>query len=389
MMESILKNLEHEVTCTIFQEAFSTPKTLPCLHTFCCECLNKHLRSRRRESLPINCPICNVEIQAPNKDNFDYLPTSFYHNRLLETLSIKQFDADSDMTCGNCKKLTRESSYCFECAKFLCTDCLNARNLLGYIHENHRLIEVRKFCPQDFKALLQREPFCQQQYHEREALRYHCTQCQNCICQVCLLVEHRNHEVEHLEKAAEDQKQVINYFLERADEKVNECEKIVKNTKRISGKLEKNVSSPRRKLHETFDKLKRNMEEMEHETAAELVNIQYKRRERLKETREIANTRLKILNETIAYAKTTRDEGTSAEILLMKDALQCCFQDLLQNERDENKVREGESFVKFCANKNVNIPKLGHLQTSNSTVAFSVEHCATKCLSEYGVETGC
>ena len=105
---SILQNLVHEVTCTICQEAFCIPKTLPGLHTFCCECLNKHLRYRRRENLPINCPICSAEIQAPDGDNFDHLPTSFYHNRLLETLSIKQCNAGSDVTCGNCKKFQSE-----------------------------------------------------------------------------------------------------------------------------------------------------------------------------------------------------------------------------------------------------------------------------------------
>lgn len=161
-MEGILQNLQHEVTCTICQETFRTPKTLPCLHTFCCECLNEHLRYRKRANLPINCPICNAVIQATNRDNFDHLPTSFYHNRLLDTLSIKQCSAGSDVTCGNCKKLTSESSYCFECAKFLCTDCFNAHNLLGYLNENHRVVEVRKFRQQDYQALLQRQPFCQQ-----------------------------------------------------------------------------------------------------------------------------------------------------------------------------------------------------------------------------------
>ena len=314
--------------------------------------------------MPINCPTCRAVIPAPNGDNFDHLPTSFYHNRLLETLSIKQCSAGSDVTCGNCKKLTSDSSYCFECAKFLCTDCLNAHNVLGYLNENHRVIAVKTFCQQDYEALLQRQPFCQQQYHEKELLRYFCSQCEKCICQVCLPVEHSGHKVEPLQKAAEDQKQVIQSVLERADKKVDECKETMDNTEQVSAELEANVSAARRELRETVEKIKHTIDEIEQKTLAELVNIQHVRQGRLNEIKKISGTRLTGLNESIKYAQTMKNQGTSAEILQMKDVLKQRFQELLQDERDENRAREGESFIKFHSNQEVKPPILGHLQTS-------------------------
>ena len=371
-MESLLKKLEHEVTCTICEETFRTPKTLPCLHTFCCECLNRHLRYRKGAKLPINCPICRAEIQAPNGDNLDHIPTSFYHNRLLETLSIKQCSAGSDITCGNCKKLTSESSYCFECAKFFCTDCLNAHNLLGFLNENHRVIAVKEFCPQDYEALLQRQPFCQQQYHKRKVLRYFCIQCEKCICQVCQTVEHNGHKVEHLEKAAEDQKQVIQSVLERADKKIEVYKETTAKTDQVSAELEANVSAARRELRQTVEKIKRAIDEVENETVAELVNIQHERQGRLNEIKGMAEARLKVLSESMEYTKTMRNEGTSAEILQMKDALQQRFQELLKSERDENRLRDGDSFIKFHSNRDIKLPILGHVQTNVIQPSLSV-----------------
>ena len=161
------------------------------------------------------------------------------------------------------------------------------------------------------------------------ALRYFCTRCEKCICQVCLSVEHSGHKIEHLQKAAEDQKQVIRSVLERVDKSLDEYKETIDNTERVSAELEVNMSLARRKLRETGEKIKHAIDEIEHKTVAELVNIQHAREGRLNEIKGVARTRLKVLNESILYAKTMKNQGTSAEILQMKDVLKQRFQELL------------------------------------------------------------
>ena len=213
------------------------------------------------------------------------------------------------------------------------------------------------------EALLQRQPFCQQQYHKRVVLRYFCTQCEKCSYQVCLSVEHGDHKVEHLEKVAKDQKEVIKSVLERADKKSDVYKKTIAKTDQVSAELKANVSEARRELRKTLEKIKHVTDEIEHETVTELVNIQHERQGRLNEIKVIVEALLNVLSESIEYTKSMRNERISAEILQMKDALQQRFQGLLQNERDENRVRDGESFIKFHSNKDIKPLKLGHLQT--------------------------
>ena len=44
-----LRNLQKEAECPLCLETVNNPKTLPCLHSFCLECLDKHAGFARRQ----------------------------------------------------------------------------------------------------------------------------------------------------------------------------------------------------------------------------------------------------------------------------------------------------------------------------------------------------
>ena len=120
-MESLLINLKEQVTCAICLDTFTDPKTITCLHTFCCDCLKKHALISQRNG-KFRCPECQAEVDLPEADCFDKLPSSFHHNRLLSLLAVRQSGDGNEISCGICKKKSAEISYCFECAKFMCID---------------------------------------------------------------------------------------------------------------------------------------------------------------------------------------------------------------------------------------------------------------------------
>ena len=114
-MESLLKNLKEHVTCSICLDTFTEPKTITCLHTFCFECIKKHALISQRNG-KFRCPECQAEVDLPEVNRFEKLPTSFHHNSLLSVLAIRQSGQGNDISCGVCKKKSAEISYCFECA---------------------------------------------------------------------------------------------------------------------------------------------------------------------------------------------------------------------------------------------------------------------------------
>ena len=184
-MESLLKNLEKHVTCSISLDTFTKPKTIACLHTFCLKCLEKHALTTQRQG-QFRCPECQAQVNIPQGNRFDNLPTGFLQNSLLSLLAVRQSGDGSQISCGICKKTSAEISYCFACEKLLCRDCVNAHELFRETaFEGHKVTPVKQFQPADYEALLKRQSFCSQQYHEREVTRFFCYQCQICVCQMC------------------------------------------------------------------------------------------------------------------------------------------------------------------------------------------------------------
>ena len=99
------------------------------------------------------CPECQAQIDLPEGNRFDSLPTSFYHNSLLSLLAVRQSGDGSSITCGKCKKKSSDVHYCFNCARFMCPDCLSAHEVMQAACEGHKVMPVKEFQTQDYEAL--------------------------------------------------------------------------------------------------------------------------------------------------------------------------------------------------------------------------------------------
>ena len=358
-MESLLKNLKEHVTCSICLDTFTEPKTIACLHTFCCECLKRHALTTQREG-KFRCPECQAQVGVPER--FDQLPTGFLQNSLLGLLAVQQSGDGSEISCGNCRKKSVETSFCFDCGTFMCLDCINAHELLRNVaFDGHKVRRTKHFQAEDYEALLKRQSFCSQQYHERELTRFFCLECQTCVCQVCVVTDHRNHEMDPLDKAADHVKATIITGTEMMNEKRNICSNVVREFEQIILDLETNVCTAKCKVSEAAEQIIAKVRESEREAINALENTRVSRTEKLISLKTQVQSLAKQINQAIEFAENLVQRSSSSDILQSKKSLEKRFKDLNESPVPTLPV---SAFVRFVSTLETESLTLGFVATS-------------------------
>ena len=373
-MESLLKNLKKHLECSICLDTYNDPKTISCLHTFCCQCLESHARASHREG-KFRCPECQARVDLPEGNRFNSLPTSFFHNSLLSLLAVRQSGDGSSITCGNCKKKSADVQYCFDCARFMCPDCLNAHEVLRAAFEGHKVMPVKEFQTEDYEALLKRQPYCSEQYHEREITRFFCPSCQSCVCLACIVTDHRNHEVILLDKVADDEKG--NLMAEAAATRENEkaLKDVIRKFEETIYKLETNVAIAKRGISQSAEAMITKIREREREAIDSVETTRATRLEKINSAKEKAESLLKQMIQAVEFTQNLVQRSSSSHIMQNKDTLKRRLQEL----RDIEMPKHHEtSFIKFTA-ASVESPRLGDIIT---TERVSVSQCTLEELGQ-------
>ena len=369
-MESLLKNLKEYVTCSICLDTFTDPKTITCLHTFCCECLKKHALISQRNG-KFRCPECQAEVDLPEGNRFDKLPTSFHHNSLLSVLTIRQSGKGNDISCGICKKKSAEISYCFECAKFMCSDCVNAHQLFSHFTEGHKVTPVKQFQPQDYEALMKRRSFCSLQYHEREITRFFCHKCKLCVCHICIATDHKAHEghdVELLDKVADGEKTYILMKTEELKAKTNVISGAIRLCEQTASELETNITNAKREVSEKAEQMIAKIRENERQIITAFENTRVLRADKLDSAKAQVQSLLKQINQAIEFAENLIQRSSSSDVMQSKNYLEQRFNHLENTPIPELPVN---SFLKFYQTKEEKNLTLGYIATSEPVVGLT------------------
>ena len=362
-MEALLKNLKKYVECSICLESFTEPKTIACLHTFCCECLKKHALTSQRDG-QFRCPECQTQIAIPEGNRFDQLPTSFLHNSLLSLLAFQQSGNGSQISCKVCTKKSAELSYCFDCEMLLCQVCLQAHEMFQTTaFSGHKVTSVKQFQVEDYEALLKRKAFCAEKYHEKEVTRFYCRVCETCIRQICFSMEHKTHEIELLDKAADEERAKILAGVESIKQKHQMCSDIIPQFEETAANLEANIATAKRQVSQSAEEMIAVIREREREAITTLENTRVSRMQKLDAVKKQVQQLGKQIKQAAEFATELAQRSSSADIIGNRKNLQGRFEELRKTQMPTLPVG---SFVKFVSTCKLDTLSLGIIKSTET-----------------------
>ncbi|XP_068725851.1 E3 ubiquitin-protein ligase TRIM71-like [Montipora capricornis] len=329
-----LKKLKKEAECPLCIDTVKNPKTLPCFHSFCLECLDKHANFARRQlETTIKCPVCQTSFQIPETDTFDHLPSSFHRNQLVDVLPLEDGSIQSQR-CNSCDENNTATCYCFVCQNFLCAACFEAHQRLK-ASRGHPSVLIDKLQAQDVQDLIHRPVMCSQQYHEDQPLEFYCEDCKVLICHKCTVVSHNRHTMTDTLKAAQEQKMQIADAVAKVKAEIVTYENKIKKQTDLRNKNKIEILNEEKKMTDTVEKLIFDLREHEKKMKnkfREIYEAEQKHHTTRLENFELVATQLK---SCVERGQSILERNISSEILQTNHAILGRCNELLNDRKPD------------------------------------------------------
>ena len=337
----LLFNLREEASCPVCQDILKDPRYLPCLHSFCLNCLIKWHRASGGQ-VDLRCPKCQGRSRVPASGDLKDLPTSFFLSGFIDALAIKESDK-TQVTCGNCDKKSSKTSDCFECCNFYCDECLIGHNIIRS-YKDHRVLAVKDFQEKDYEVVVKRPVFCSRKGHEKEELKFFCKICpENSVCQTCVILDHAGHKVILIHEEAEAQKIEIAGLIQTPRDNLYAKVKMVTQIDVAYAQLVQRNEDMLRDVDVFVDNLMRRLQEERQNIKAAVENETKKSLESLTTKKTVIQEEIKKIELALETAEKLLTQSTDAEVVQLKKPLQTILERVAQVkpvERDPESLFE-------------------------------------------------
>ena len=202
-----LQELKDEITCPICQEFFQDPKLLPCFHYYCKQCI---LQLAAREQ-PFPCPECRRNTFLPPTGADEFL-TAFFINRMKSLHDGMEkvqgaTSSDIDLNCEQCHS-AKAVAFCRHCAQYICDHCRESHRRMKML-SGHTVVSIEelKRNAEENLPIVQPEPMRCKEHQKR--LKIYCFRCDQLICRDCIVIDHKDHNIQFTSKCAPQIKQAL------------------------------------------------------------------------------------------------------------------------------------------------------------------------------------
>ena len=320
---SLLEALSSDfLACKICLEQLRVPKTLPCLHTYCQDCL-----AQLAEGGHLRCPECRESVPVPPAGVAAF-KTNFFVNGLLDLVKAR---AGGDLragkpACALCPLMGGASAggpataRCLDCADDLCQACADGHRCTRQTH-SHRVVDLVGYRAGWYDEEARERQAAQCPQHPGEALRFLCQPCSQLLCRECRLDPHLDHPCLPLAEAVRARRPGLEELLAGVDNNLAELEATRLAEKEALARLREQAAKVVMQVEEAAEGVLRALLAQKQEVLGQL-------RAHVEAAEEAARERLgelegreQVAREAAAFARRVLSLGREAEILSLEGAI--------------------------------------------------------------------
>ncbi|XP_041480526.1 uncharacterized protein LOC121428012 [Lytechinus variegatus] len=199
-----------------------------CGHTFCRRCLKEYDLTHQDLDHMV-CPLCR-EITKLSDNRVDDLRLNVSINGCVDDYHAKRggMNAVLEMRqkCTSCKSQKDAVSFCRTCTFYMCEKCLHSHQQLVVIFGDHKIVSIDDVI--EGKVSIG-NLFEKCSIHKQENKDMFCDDCKFHVCQKCVLVGHKAHEIKNQVDFEQELRRKVEDLAQRCADKKTELEKNIQN----------------------------------------------------------------------------------------------------------------------------------------------------------------
>lgn len=323
--------------CGLCNETFTIPKVLKCFHTFCQPCLEKTQDVAEK----VVCPDCRQETVLPLSGLGGLLPDYAVSN-ILEANAM----CTTSLNCTGCKsKDTNAVARCFDCANFLCSNCVMAHQFM-HCFEGHRVLTLGEL--QDNKGDLPIDKPLSCIQHKGEPMEIYCRTCNSPVCKNCTNFEHKGHDCELISESGPKQMDMLRHLVDEAKVKANNLRGSAKGMEHSSNRVQILYHKAQNEVNDTFNFYHSMLEERKGECMKELDSMYNTKQTSLNAMQTKITESIEKLYQAVEFIEKLLKHTSVSETLMFKKSVDDSVQEIINYNPDTS--NQGVFDIEFVSN---------------------------------------
>ncbi|XP_028403443.1 tripartite motif-containing protein 45-like [Dendronephthya gigantea] len=327
MAESLRSQFEEHLRCAICLEQLKDPKVLPCLHSYCHDCIAK----LDMKDGVLNCPECRTTVEVPNPPDVSFLPTNFFAKNLLATVLLAAESNSGDIICENCDSKELPETRCRQCTRYLCKFCTEAHKRFRDT-KNHTLSTLDELKDSKIPVITETDR-CPK--HEDEVLKLYCNTCQETICRDCIIIDHHQHDFVFARDVFQKKKDELFELVGEVNVKKSEFGDNLAYLKEVENNFHEGKVNSVKKIHEYFEGLGDVLEKEKNKYLEEAEILNVGKIKQLHVKQEELELNIASCESAVEFTQRAFSNGNDVQILNLTKYMTQCLENLKNGNADQ------------------------------------------------------